>query len=30
MSVRGHSIVQLGYLRYNKEKEQGPFIFFND
>ena len=30
ISARGHSVVQLEYLPYNKEKEQGLFTFFND
>jgi hypothetical protein len=30
ISTRGHSVVQLEYLPYNKEREQGLFVIFND
>jgi hypothetical protein len=30
ISVRGHSVVQLEYLPYNKEDAQGLFTVFND
>lgn len=30
ISARGHSVVQLEHLPYNKEKEQGLLIIFND
>jgi hypothetical protein len=30
ISKRGHSVVQLEYLTYNKEQEHGLFTIFND
>ena len=30
LSARGHSVVQLDYLPYDKEKVQGLFTIFND
>ncbi|MGO8794537.1 MAG: hypothetical protein ACLQLC_06920 [Candidatus Sulfotelmatobacter sp.] len=30
ISARGHSVVQLKYLPYDKENEQGLFTIFND
>jgi hypothetical protein len=30
ISARGHSVVQLEYVPYDKEKEQGLFTIFND
>ena len=30
ISARGHSVVQLEYVPYNKEKAQGLFTIFND
>lgn len=30
ISARGHSVIQLEYLPYDKEKDQGLFTIFND